>query len=216
MFVRRYPVLIGALAVLLAVLAGSCGSSTRPLARYSSGAGGHGDGRMVQHSAFLTMRVKDDRALQTGLGQVAVQHGGYVVSQSRERSVIRVRQGALDSALVTVEQLGTVTDRTMRGEDVTEAYVDLDARLENARKMRERYRQLLERSEDVASVLAVEKELERIEGEIAAMEAKHTRMQELVSLATITVSVKHKEQLGPLGYVVVYTWKGVRWLFVRH
>ena len=65
------------------------------------------------------------------------------------------------------------------------------------------------------AALAVEKELERVNGDIESFEGKLNKLTHLADMATITVQLQEKDKLGPLGYVFVGLWKGVRWLFVR-
>ncbi len=174
-----------------------------------------GGERVVQYTATLELKVKEADSANVQLRSIAEKHQGYVVSLGDRRSVIRVKQPELVAAVDEVSGLGKLQYKTFKGEDVTEQYVDLTARLDNARRARERYLQLLQQAENVQAALAVEKELERVNGEIEAFEGKLNKLTHLADMATITVELQEREKLGPLGYVFVGLWKGVRWLFVR-
>ena len=128
---------------------------------------------------------------------------------------VRVRTSALGTAVNEVASLGTVRSKSFKGEDVTEQYVDGELRLENARKARDRYLELMKQAENVQAALAVEKELERLNGEIELLEGRANKLKHLTDMATISVDLNKREKLGPLGYACVGAWKGVRWLFVR-
>lgn len=176
---------------------------------------GQPQGRMIQQSAALDLRVKEPDSTNAHLQDIAKRHEGYVVMLGDQRSTIRVKTAALGDAVNEVSGLGKVRSKSFKGEDVTEQYVDVELRLENARKARDRYLELLKQAEDVQAALLVEKELERLNGEIELLEGKSNKLKHLSDMATISVDLNRREKLGPLGYVCVGTWKGVRWLFVR-
>lgn len=172
-------------------------------------------GRMVQQSAALEMRVKEPDSTNARLLNIAKHYEGYVVMLGDRRSTIRVQSASLSKAVDEVADLGKVRSKSFKGEDVTEQYVDVELRLDNARKARDRYLDLLKQAENVQAALAVEKELERLNGEIELLEGKAHKLKHLTDMATISVELNKREKLGPLGYACVGAWKGVRWLFVR-
>ncbi len=171
--------------------------------------------RVVQHSAFLRIEVREAEPVTDSLKFIAEHYGGYAVSISDQRSTIRVKREHMELVSERIASMGKLKYRSYKGEDVTAEYVDLNARLDNAKKARDRYLQLLELAEDVKATLAVEKELERVNGEIESMQGRMNKLTHLSDLATIQVDLQEREKLGPLGYVFVGLWKGVSWLFVR-
>jgi hypothetical protein len=208
--------------LLLALILASCAGSRDASTAYSNtryltdGKAQYAPGeRVVQYAATLELKVREADSTNVHLRAIAEKHQGYVVSLADGRSVIRVKQPELAAAVDEVAALGKLRSKAFKGEDVTEQYVDLTARLENARRARERYLQLLQQAENVQAALAVEKELERVNGDIESFEGKLNKLTHLADMATITVQLQEKEKLGPLGYVFVGLWKGVRWLFVR-
>jgi cell division protein ZapA (FtsZ GTPase activity inhibitor) len=171
--------------------------------------------RMIQQSASLEMRVNEPDSINAHLLRIAKRYEGYVVRLGDRGSTIRVEAASLNDAVNDVAMLGKVRSKSLMGEDVTEQYVDVEIRLENARKARDRYLELLKQAENVQAALLVEKELERLNGEIELLEGKASKLKHLSDMATISVDLDQREKLGPLGYVCVGTWKGVKWLFVR-
>ena len=91
----------------------------------------------------------------------------------------------------------------------------LKIRLDNATKARETYLALLKKAENVESALKVEKELERLNGEIDILEGKMQKLSHLSQYSTITINIKSKPKPGILGYIGIGIYKSVRWLFVR-
>jgi hypothetical protein len=91
-----------------------------------------------------------------------------------------------------------VDSESQGGQDVTSQYVDLQARLENARNTEKRLTDLLnQRTGRLSDVLQVEQEVDRVRGEIEQMEAQRKTMANQVTFATLTLTVaeEYKAQL---------------------
>jgi len=100
--------------------------------------------------------------------------------------------------MVDLRKLGRVESETQSAEDVTAQYVDLNARLLNARNTEQRLTDLLrQRTGKLADVLAVETEITRVRGEIERMEAERKNLVNRVGFATVTTTVveDYKAQL---------------------
>jgi hypothetical protein len=63
-------------------------------------------------------------------------------------------------------------------------------------------------------VLAVEKEMNRIQSEIETMQARFDRLKSEVELSALSVDLERKRILGPLGYVGYGLWWALSKLFV--
>ena len=107
-----------------------------------------------------------------------------------------------------------MTYRRVAGEDVTERYIDIDARLKNKIELRDRLRQLLQKATDVKDVLAIETELNRVQSDIDAMDGKLTLLKNEVAYATIELDLRRERILGPLGYILKGLWWGIEKLFI--
>jgi hypothetical protein len=95
-----------------------------------------------------------------------------------------------------------VTAEGVDGEDVTQESVDLDARLENARNSEKRLVAILtNRTGDLEGVLAVEREITRVRGEIESMEAQRKALDRRISYATLDLQLTEEKRaavdLGP-------------------
>ena len=77
-------------------------------------------------------------------------------------------------------------------------FYDLTVRLKNAYAVRDRVQKLLDSAKTVPDALAVERELERIAGDIERMEGKLKLMRELIAFSTITVEYQARatDQVG--------------------
>jgi hypothetical protein len=172
--------------------------------------------RMVIYNAYIDIKVKSTDTLNARLIDIAKRYNGYVQTLGTNNSVIRVQSEKLDSAILQIQGLGKIHQKTVSGEDVTEAYLDMSIRLDNAEKARKRYLELLAISQSVDEAIKVEKELERLNGEIDILKGRMNRTSHLVKYSTINLYIKEKKKPGIVGYVFVYLYKSVKWLFVRN
>lgn len=173
------------------------------------------DKRVIIYNAYVNLKVKNTDSANAALKTIAEKNGGYAMSLGDERAEIRVKAELLNDALLALHAVGKVTHKTVSGRDVTDEYYDTQIRLENAKKARQRYLELLQKAENVETTLKVEKELERLNGEIDSFEGQINRLAHLSAYSTLTIRLQKKEKLGILGYVFVGAYKGIAWLFVR-
>lgn len=171
--------------------------------------------RMILYNADVTLKVKNTDTTLSRLKSIAQKYDGYAMSLGNTYATIRVKASMLNQAIADVALLGKIEHKNIYGEDVTEEFYDANIRLENANKARARYLELLAKAENVEAALKVEKELERLNGEIDLLEGKLNRLKHLEEYSTISVNIHQKKKLGILGYVSVGLYKGVKWLFVR-
>ena len=101
--------------------------------------------------------------------------------------------------------------RYVASEDVTEKYIDTEARLKNAVALRDRLKALLNQAKDVKDVLEIEKELARVQGDIDSMEGRLKKLKEQVDYAVVDLTLNRRKILGPLGYIVY----GVAWVIQK-
>lgn len=174
--------------------------------------------RKLIRNASLDVTVRDENSIELAMEQaVAVTErlDGYVASESPGRLQLRIPDRQLDAALDELSSLGKVARRDVRADDVTMQYADLEIRLANARALQTRLRALLDDAESVDEVLAVEVELARVTAEVERLEGQIRFLSNQISYSTVVFTVRDRDSLGPLGYVVVGTYEAVKWLFVR-
>ena len=175
--------------------------------------------RMLAWKANLELEVNDVIGSMSKAIAIAEQNGGYLESKSENAEQyahvrVRIPNKNLKSAVGSFEELGTVTSKRISSEDVTEKYIDIEARLKNKIALRDRLRQLLEKATEVKDILAIEAELNKVQSDIDAMEGKIKSLKGQVDFATVDLNLKKNQILGPLGYVFKGLWWGVKKLFV--
>ena len=149
---------------------------------------------------------------------MAERQGGFVENKSDKGDesaslTLRIPAKSLTTTLSSLETLGSVTSRNVEGEDVTEEYIDVEARLKNKIVLRGRLKELLAKAVEVKDILAIETELNRVQAEIDSMEGRMKSLKGQVEYATVRLSLDKKTLRGPLGYFCKGLWWGVEKLF---
>ncbi len=157
--------------------------------------------RMVIRTAGLDVRVRDVKAAFARAVQLTETRGGYVQSSSQETSggdtawlTLRVGPEAFLPLLASLAGLGTPLSKSISGEDVTEEYYDLDAQLGNLTAVRTRLLALLGRATKVTDAVEVERELERVGGELNRIEGRMRYLTTMVGLSTINLTLSTEER----------------------
>jgi hypothetical protein len=161
-----------------------------------------GAAQMIERTASLSLTVKEMDAARTALEELAKQHHGYfaelnTVGQSdagRTLSAsLRVPGAELDATLAELRKLGQLREEKQGGEEVSQQYVDLKARLDNARHTEKRLTELLtKRAAKLKDVLDVERELAGKREEIERMEAQQRNMENQVHYASIDLALREE------------------------
>jgi Domain of unknown function (DUF4349) len=162
---------------------------------------------MIIRTAALTLTTKDFDQARAVLDQILKRHRGYVgelnvntpADSGRSfNATLRVPADQLDATIADLRKLGRVESEAQSGQEVTEQYVDLEARLANARNTEQRLTDLLRsRTGKLSDVLAVETGISRVRGEIEHMEGERKSLASQVDFATINANVRedYKAQL---------------------
>jgi negative regulator of sigma E activity len=161
-------------------------------------------GPMTIRTAQLSLITKEFDKARANLEAILKRHRGYVGelkaggaagSGRTLTATLRVPADQLDATLTEVKALGRVESESQSGQDVTSQYVDLQARLANARNTEQRLTDLLRnRTGKLSDVLEVEQELDRVRGEIEQMEAERKTMTNQVSFATLNATITEDYQ----------------------
>jgi hypothetical protein len=153
--------------------------------------------RYLIKNATLSLEVRDARQASQALVAAVQAAGGYVADTHEavdglgQRSVTiqaRVPLGRFDHSMQQIEALGKVLEKQVSAEDVTEEFVDSQAKLRNLKRTESRLLEHLGRTGKLADTLLVEKELNRVRGEIEQLEGRLRFLQHRVTFSTIAIT----------------------------
>ncbi|HEY3822027.1 MAG TPA: DUF4349 domain-containing protein [Polyangiaceae bacterium] len=142
---------------------------------------------MLIYTANLSLAVFQVEPGLDAVERVAREVGGYLSSRQDNAITIRVPRDRFDDAIARIEKLGDVTHRDIKAQDVTDEFVDLQARLKNAYAVRDRLNELMSKAA-VKEALEIEKELGRVTEEIERMEGKLKLLRDQMAFSTVTVT----------------------------
>ncbi len=164
--------------------------------------------RLIIRTADLSIVVPDTDEALAAIGQMAEANGGWVVNSSvyqysetaKTGSItVRVPADGFVSATEAIKALATaVQQESVSGQDVTEEFVDLTARLANLEATAERVRAFLDETRNVEEALSVNQELSRLEGEIEVLKGRMQYLSQSAAFSTITVNLTPDELNQPI------------------
>lgn len=184
-----------------------------PAVAKAEGQGGGGtsapgvSGPMIARTAALKLLTKDFDKTREALEVVVRRHRGYSAqltvgteagSPPSLTASFKVPADQLDATIAEIKQLAHVEQESQGGEEVTDQYADLQARLSNARRTEQTLLDILQkRTGQLADVLAVEQELSSVRERIERMEAELKGLENRVAFATLQVELReeYKAQL---------------------
>lgn len=152
--------------------------------------------RKIVRTGELGLQVADLAAARREiLGRVQTA-GGYVSQDTRQEYdrtsrlilCVRVPADRFDAFVEGLGSLGRPTHSHFAAADVTEQWVDVEARLGALREVEKRYLALIARAEKVTEVIEVQRELGTVRGEIESMDARMRSLRDRVAMSTLTIT----------------------------
>ena len=166
------------------------------------------DNRKIIYSANLQLVVEDFDPVESAIRSLVKKHGAFIADatmgarNTQKRSgtwTIRTPADRFDDFLTGAGEIGVVVSRSRNSQDVTEEYVDIQARITNKKKLESRIIQLLERPDDkIQHVIEVERELGRVREDIERMEGRIRFLSDRVELTTVTITVSEEKEPQPV------------------
>ncbi len=156
--------------------------------------------RKVIKTARLNLQTLDFDGFVQALDQKMIEAGAYLqyadvygsASSNSRRSAeytIRVPERALDSFLAGMEGIATVTSKTLGEEDVTLNYTDMENRIKTLEIEQERLLALLEKAEDLESIILLEERLSEVRYRIENYQSSLRTYDDKITYSTVRISV---------------------------
>jgi hypothetical protein len=160
--------------------------------------------RLIIRNGNISMVVKDTRAAQAtieamvrgmaGEGAFVVssdEYGGTEGSQPQITISIRIPAARFDETMDRLADLAVnVTSRNESSQDVTEEYVDLEARLESLEAARERLLAIMQEARATKDLLEAEEQLTQREAEIESLKGRMQYLEQSARLSSIWIELQ--------------------------
>jgi Domain of unknown function (DUF4349) len=164
--------------------------------------------RKIIRTADLRVIVDDFGGAEQGLRKIiagckncyvaSAEVGGSAGAPRQGRWKVRVPVAEFDTFLDAVAGLGVPERNSVDSQDVTEEYYDLDTRVKNKKVEEQRLLKHLEKSTGkLEDILAVEREISRVRGEIEQQEGRLRLLANLTALTTVTITIQEIKNYVP-------------------
>lgn len=159
--------------------------------------------QMIIKTAELGVKVSSYERASDEAVSIAKSSGGYVTNTSASSDggiptegtmTLRVPVDRFESMLNRLTKLGTVTSRSITGEDVTGESVDLESRLRNLRAEERQYLEIMNRAKRIPDVVTVTNELSRVRGDIEEAQGRLKYLKSSAAMSTINLSLSEKKR----------------------
>lgn len=166
--------------------------------------------RKIIRNAELTVVTDQPSEAMRRVASLAEARGGFVVtSETRQQGggegggtyevvtvEVRVPAAQFDAAVGEIRGVGSrVAVEKITGRDVTEEYIDLEARIRTQRALEEQFLEIMKGARAVADALQVQRELANVRGEIERLEGRRRFLENQTSLSTIKVTLQSSAPL---------------------
>jgi hypothetical protein len=197
---------------------GEAGGAWQPAVAQAGGVGGdtaawqkpadqQTAGRQVIYRASISLHVDSFAKTDEKIAVLVKDSGGYISQSGEDRSygtqrggrwTVRVPMDKFFTFLDSVGQLGVTDRRDVQSQDVSEEFVDLEARLKNKQALESRLLELVaKRGDEIKDVLALETELSRVREEIERMQGRLRYLNDRVTLTTIEITASERTDYQP-------------------
>jgi len=174
---------------------------------------------------FETPDVNQTKAL---LVQTVQELNGYFTTDNayvndekiQHRVTIRVPADRFDLLLRMIDaNVDKLERKTIRAIDVTEEYIDIEARIQTKKELLARYRELLKQATKVEDLLAIEKETGALQEDIESVERRITELKDRLAFSTLHVTY-YQETKAAFGFFSRFVdaikdgWEGFLWFLI--
>ena len=169
--------------------------------------------RLIIRTGNISMAVEDTLAVQATIEDMveqmaaegafvvsAQEHGGIEGSQPYITISIRIPAARFSETMDRLADLAVnVNSRNESAQDVTEEYVDLEARLESLESARQRLLEIMEEARNTKDLLEAEQQLTQREAEIESIKGRMQYLEQSARLSSIWIELQPYILSQPVG-----------------
>jgi prepilin-type N-terminal cleavage/methylation domain-containing protein len=165
------------------------------------------DERRIIYEAQIALIVDSVADTESAVAKLLAEYDGYIAESSvtgRQGDQltgqwrVRIPVDKFPAFLAAVAKLGVTENRQQTAQDVSEEFVDLEARIANQKELERRIVALLDSATDkIADVIVVEQQLARVRGEIEQMEGRLRFLTNRTDLTTVSITAREEHDYVP-------------------
>jgi Domain of unknown function (DUF4349) len=161
-------------------------------------------GPQIVQTSSVRLSVQRDRFDETvdEARSIAAGLGGFVVSSSASQGtsqrlvrgtlVLRIPARSYAEAMKALASLGRVESRRENGQDVSQEFVDLRARIRQLQAVESQLLELLDRANTVGAALAVQQQLSQVQLDLEQARGRVQYLDDQVAFSTISLDLHER------------------------
>lgn len=159
--------------------------------------------RKIIRNADLTLEANALEEAQNKITAITESKGGFVIESSQSGSdaevttrdtvtmTIRIPAAKFNETLDEIRRTSSrVIVENVKGQDVTEEFIDIEARLKTKKALEEQFLGIMKQSKSVEDALNIQRELADVRGEIEKIEGRKRFLENQASLSTIKIRLQ--------------------------
>jgi hypothetical protein len=160
--------------------------------------------RKVIQNAEMTIETDKPEEGQQKIGGIAEKHGGFVVvSESKHNEAASQNVASTEVNVVvrvpaqnfqaTIDEIRAVGGRILHekssGQDVTEEYIDLEARIRTKKALEAQFLEIMKQARKISDAMEVQTQLAEVRTEIEQLEGRRRFLENQSALSTINITL---------------------------
>ncbi len=159
--------------------------------------------RKIVRNADLNLEADSPEQSQQKITAIVESKGGFVVESQQSSSdvktttrdvvtmTVRVPSAKFNETLEEIRKTASrVIVETVKSDDVTEEFIDIEARLKAKKSLEAQFLEIMKRANSVEDALNVQRQLAEVRGEIEKIEGRKRFLENQTSLSTIKIRLQ--------------------------
>jgi hypothetical protein len=157
------------------------------------------DKRMIIRSGTMNVEVEKYDDSEAKVKEIAQRFNGYITNSQASLNANGKKQGTItiripanqfDAAVTEIAKIGKTMNQNITGKDVTEEYMDAEARMKTQQELESRLLKLLaEKTARLTDVVEVEQKLANVRENIEKTQGRMRYLKDQASFSTLAVSL---------------------------
>jgi hypothetical protein len=153
--------------------------------------------RKLIKNGDLSFETSDVKKTKASVETICKELNAYISNESQNNygerlqynQMIRVPADQFDLLLQKLEgEAVKIESKNIHTQDVTEEFIDVEARLKTKKELETRYREILKQAKTVQDIVTIEGQIAAVRSEIESMEGRLTYLKNQVAFSTLNVS----------------------------
>ncbi|MEO9869778.1 DUF4349 domain-containing protein [Ekhidna sp.] len=152
--------------------------------------------KKVIKTGGISYGVESTKEEYSRLSNFLKKYDAYIGSENESKGYDRINYNInikvppqhFDALIADITKDKKVENRWVNTDDVTERYYDLQSRIENKKKLEERYQEILKKADNVRDILEVERNLNQVRVEIESLQGQFKLLSHKISYSNLDVS----------------------------